>query len=92
MILDYATTSDVTILPLLRVLRVLRIIKLVPKARGLQLMLTTLLWSLPALLNVATVLLLFMYIYVSQCVWASVSQYVLFAIILPRVLCHSPLF
>ena len=60
-----------TILPLLRVLRVLRIIKLVPKAKGLQLMMATLLWSLPALMNVASVLLLFMFIYVSlsQAVW-----------------------
>ncbi len=50
---------------LLRVLRAFRIVKLVPKARGLKLMLTTLMWSLPALFNVAMVLLLFMYIYVS---------------------------
>jgi hypothetical protein len=35
-ILDYATSSNLTIMPLLRVLRVLRIIKLIPKAKGLQ--------------------------------------------------------
>ena len=63
-ILDYTTPSDLTILTLLRVLRVLRIIKLVPKTRGLKLMLSTLMWSLPALLNVATVMFLFMFIYV----------------------------
>ena len=63
---DYATTSDLTILPLLRVLRVLRIVKLVPKARGLKLMMTTLVWSLPALLNVASVLILLMFVYVSS--------------------------
>ena len=71
--MDYATTADLTIMPLLRVLRVLRIIKLVPKARGLKLMMLTLLWSLPALLNVATVLLLFMYIYVS--IWLSLHSF-----------------
>jgi len=64
--LDYTTSSDLTILPLLRVLRVLRIIKLVPKARGLKLMLATLTWSLPALFNVASVMFLFMFIYVRK--------------------------
>jgi hypothetical protein len=70
--MDY-TVSDLTIMPLLRVLRVLRIIKLVPKARGLKLMMTTLLWSLPALFNVAIVMLLFMYIYVSR--WDPLQYY-----------------
>ena len=51
---------------MLRVLRVLRIIKLVPKASGLRTMMMTLLWSLPALFNVAMVLFLFMFIYVSR--------------------------
>ena len=64
-IMDFATTQNLTMLPLLRVLRVLRIIKIIPKARGLRLMLETLRWSLPALFNVASVLLLFMFIYVS---------------------------
>ena len=64
--MDYATSADLTIMPLLRVLRVLRIIKLVPKAKGLKMMMTTLLWSMPALLNVATVLFMFMFIYVSH--------------------------
>jgi hypothetical protein len=57
---------SITILPLLRVLRVLRIIKLVPKAKGLRLMLATLTWSLPALVNIGGVLLFIMYIYVSR--------------------------
>ena len=66
--MDFASNADVTILPLLRVLRVLRIIKLVPKAKGLKTMMMTLMWSLPALFNVATVLFLFMFIYVrSHC-------------------------
>ena len=63
--MDFATTQNLTMLPLLRVLRVLRIIKIIPKARGLRLMLETLRWSLPALFNVASVLLLFMFVYVS---------------------------
>ena len=54
--MDYALkSSNLAILPLLRVLRVLRIFKLVPKAKGLRMMLQTLVWSLPALGNVATV-------------------------------------
>ncbi len=65
-IMDYATTTNSAILPLLRVLRVLRIFKLIPKAKGLKIMVTVLMWSLPALFNVATVLLLFMFIYVSD--------------------------
>ncbi len=63
--MDYVTTTSLAIMPLLRVLRVLRIIKLIPKAKGLRMMMTTLLWSGPALLNVGAVLLMFMFIYVS---------------------------
>lgn len=63
MILDYTITADTAVLRLLRVLRVLRIFKLVPKAKGLRMMLQTLMWSLPALGNVATVLLMFMFVY-----------------------------
>eukprot|EP00798_Chlamydomonas_sp_ICE-L_P030252 gene30252-35240_t len=62
-IVDYVASSDLAFMALLRVLRVLRIIKLVPKAKGLRMMLETLYWSLPALGNVATVLLLWVYIY-----------------------------
>ena len=61
--LDFATTSSVTIFPLLRVLRVVRIIKLVPKLRGLKMMLITVWWSLPALGNVAAVLFVVLFIY-----------------------------
>ena len=42
----------------------MRIFKLIPKAKGLKTMMMTLMWSLPALFNVATVLFLFMFIYV----------------------------
>ena len=71
-IIDNVSTTRVTILTLLRVVRVLRIVKLVPKAKGLKTMMMTLMWSLPALFNVATVLFLFMFIYVSvdQFVWS----------------------
>lgn len=62
-IMDYASSSDLSFMPLLRMLRVLRIIKLIPKARGLKMLMMTLLWSLPALGNVAVVLLMFMFIY-----------------------------
>ncbi|GAX76997.1 hypothetical protein CEUSTIGMA_g4444.t1 [Chlamydomonas eustigma] len=62
-VFDFVSTADTTIVTLLRVLRVLRIFKLIPKARGLKLMITAMMWSLPALLNVACVLLLFMYIF-----------------------------
>ena len=51
-------------LPLLRVLRVLRLPKLIPRARGLRLMLLTLLWSMPAFINFFAVFFLFMSIYV----------------------------
>lgn len=43
-ILDYATTQSLTVLPLLRVFRVARIFKLIPKARGLRTLISTLLW------------------------------------------------
>ncbi|KAG1653438.1 hypothetical protein FOA52_010471 [Chlamydomonas sp. UWO 241] len=62
-ICDYATTADLSFILLLRVLRVLRIIKLIPKAKGLKMLMMTLLWSLPALGNVALVLFMFMFIY-----------------------------
>ena len=64
-ILDYCGGANLTIMPLLRVLRVLRIFKLIPKAKGLRAMMMTLLWSLPALVNVGSVLLMLMYVYVS---------------------------
>lgn len=43
-IVDYATPSNLAFLPLLRVLRVARIFKLIPKARGLRMMLQTFVW------------------------------------------------
>ena len=64
--MEYAAPVETRALPLLRVFRVLRIIRLVPRARGIRLVLATLLWSLPAMLNVAAVLFLVMYIFVSM--------------------------
>jgi hypothetical protein len=52
--LDYGTTQNLTFMPLLRIMRVVRIFKLIPKAKGLRTLMQTLLWSLPALLNVGT--------------------------------------
>ncbi|KAG1668958.1 hypothetical protein FOA52_001002 [Chlamydomonas sp. UWO 241] len=62
-LVDYLSAANLTFIPLLRVLRVLRVLKLIPKAKGLRMLMMTLLWSLPAFLNVAAVLLLFMFIY-----------------------------
>lgn len=61
--IDLATTQDLPFLPLLRVLRVVRIFRLIPKAKGLRTLLQTLMFSLPALGNVGSVLFLFFFIY-----------------------------
>eukprot|EP00898_Chlorokybus_atmophyticus_P005123 jgi/Chlat1/5611/Chrsp369S00415 len=53
----------VGILSLLRILRVARIFRLIPRAKGLKALFQTLVFSLPALVNVGSVLLLFMFIY-----------------------------
>ena len=63
-VIDYTNLDQgLTFLSILRVLRVLRIIKVVPKARGLKMMMITLVWCIPALLNVGSVLILVMFIY-----------------------------
>ena len=51
------------VVALVRVFRVARIFRLVPRARGLRLLLQTLLTSLPALWNVGAIFLLFSFIY-----------------------------
>lgn len=44
-LVDYlAQGQQLTWLPLLRILRIARMFRLIPKARGLQLMLSTLMW------------------------------------------------
>ena len=60
---DLGSTENLPFLPLLRILRVVRIFKLIRSAKGLQLLLQTLIFSLPALGNVASVVFLFFYIY-----------------------------
>ena len=82
-IMDYSTTQNLTMLPLMRALRVLRVIKIIPKVRGLRLMLETLRWSLPALFNVASVLLLFMFVYVSTSLVMTPSRLMLFLLCMP---------
>ena len=77
-LMDYLSSASVTLLPLMRVLRVIRIIKIVPMVKGLKMMLSVLLWSLPALFNVACVLILIMFVYVSQNLrmqWKDISEY-----------------
>ena len=55
--------TDVGPVSLLRVFRVARIFRLIPKAKGLRTLFQTLVFSLPALFNVGSVLLLFFFIF-----------------------------
>jgi len=55
--------SNVEFLPVLRILRVVRIFRLIPRAQGLRKLLRTLYMSIPAVSNVAFVLLVFMYLW-----------------------------
>lgn len=61
--LDFSNTQSLSFMPLLRVLRVVRVFRLIKRAKGLQRLLTTLLYSLPALINVGSVMLLFFFIF-----------------------------
>ena len=61
--MDFLSSANTTIIPILRALRVLRIFKLVPRLKSLRQMLLTILFALPALFNVAVVLFLFLYLY-----------------------------
>eukprot|EP00197_Chlamydomonas_leiostraca_P007141 CAMPEP_0202863718 /NCGR_PEP_ID=MMETSP1391-20130828/4242_1 /ASSEMBLY_ACC=CAM_ASM_000867 /TAXON_ID=1034604 /ORGANISM="Chlamydomonas leiostraca, Strain SAG 11-49" /LENGTH=470 /DNA_ID=CAMNT_0049543381 /DNA_START=24 /DNA_END=1433 /DNA_ORIENTATION=+ len=60
---DFGTTATVTVLPLLRMLRVVRVVKLARRARNLRIMVSTLVWSAPAIFNIGSVLFLVMFIY-----------------------------
>ena len=62
-VLDNATAQDLPFLPLLRMLRVARMFRLIPRARGLNTLFQTLVFSLPALGNVGSVLFLFLFIF-----------------------------
>ena len=57
------TEASASYLNLLRVARVVRIFRLIPKAKGLRTLFQTLLYSLPALGNVGSVLFLFFFIF-----------------------------
>mmetsp|Transcript_3541 Transcript_3541/g.12709 ORF Transcript_3541/g.12709 Transcript_3541/m.12709 type:complete len:1714 (-) Transcript_3541:989-6130(-) len=65
-IVGVAITSSgtkVSYLSLLRIFRVARIFRLIPKAKGLRTLFQTLIFSLPALVNVGSVLFLFFFIF-----------------------------
>merc|ERR550537_2143521 len=61
--LSYGTSVDASFLSLLRIFRVARIFRLIPKAKGLRTLFQTLVYSLPALVNVGSVLFLFFFIF-----------------------------
>uniref|UniRef100_A0A7S0CQF9 Voltage-gated ion channel superfamily n=1 Tax=Micromonas pusilla TaxID=38833 RepID=A0A7S0CQF9_MICPS len=61
--LETFTNTKASYLAILRVFRVVRVLRLVKRAKGLQTLLQTLVFSLPALFNVASVLFLFFFIY-----------------------------
>jgi len=58
-----STDASATYLSLLRIFRVARIFRLIPKAKGLRTLFQTLVYSLPALVNVGSVLFLFFFIF-----------------------------
>jgi hypothetical protein len=62
-VIDFATTSNLPFLPLLRMLRVARMFRLIPRARGLNVLMKTLVFSIPALANVGSVLFLFLFVF-----------------------------
>ncbi len=49
----------------IRTVSVIRVLKLIPRVQGLNMMMQTFFWSIPALFNVGSVLMLLMFIYVS---------------------------
>ena len=62
-LMDVLAKKGLPIISLLRVLRVARIFRLIPKAKGLRTLFQTLLFSLPALVNITLVLGLFFFIF-----------------------------
>lgn len=61
--LEKVLSTNVSVVSLLRVFRVARIFRLIPKAKGLRTLFQTLVFSLPALFNVGSVLILFFFIF-----------------------------
>ncbi|GLC39690.1 Caveolin-2 [Pleodorina starrii] len=62
-VLDFSNTRAISFMPVLRVLRVVRVIRLIRRATGVQRLLMTLVYSLPALVNVGGIMLLFFSMY-----------------------------
>ena len=62
-ILDFASSTEIPAVSILRVFRFARIFRLIPKAKTLKRLFETLYYSLPALGNVGSVLFLFFFIY-----------------------------
>lgn len=62
-IIDALIVQDLPWLPLLRMLRVARMFRLIPRAKGLNTLMQTLVFSIPALGNVGSVLFLFLFIF-----------------------------
>uniref|UniRef100_A0A7S3R2M3 Ion transport domain-containing protein n=1 Tax=Dunaliella tertiolecta TaxID=3047 RepID=A0A7S3R2M3_DUNTE len=61
---DDEAGSSTRFLPVLRTLRVARVFRLVKSAKGMRKLLNTLYWSIPATLNVALVLSMFIYLWI----------------------------
>ena len=62
-VLDSVSGSQIPAVSVFRVFRVARVFRLIPKAKGLRTLLHTLTFSLPALVNVGSVFVLFLFIY-----------------------------
>ena len=60
---EMSTDTKASYIAVLRVFRVARVLRLVKRAKGLRTLLQTLLFSLPALFNVGSVLFLFFFIF-----------------------------
>lgn len=62
-VITIATTTKASYLALLRIFRIARAFRLIKRAKGLRTLLHTLIFSLPALINVGSVLFLFFFIF-----------------------------
>mmetsp|Transcript_29707 Transcript_29707/g.77007 ORF Transcript_29707/g.77007 Transcript_29707/m.77007 type:complete len:1190 (-) Transcript_29707:1393-4962(-) len=62
-LIENLSSNSVAFLPVLRVLRVIRLLKIIPNAKGVRKLINAIYWSMPAVYNVAVVLLLFMYLW-----------------------------
>jgi len=62
-VVSYVSSAKTSFLSVLRVLRVARVFRLIPKAKALRSLFSTLIISIPAFANVTSVLLLFYFVY-----------------------------